>query len=145
MFRILCIAAMMMSLVSSAGAVGSSDYSSPSTGVLQAVNQLLKQKRYADAYLKLQNIVGAPEDDRQNLLGFSARKQGKYEIAAGHYEKALTLNPRHLGALEYQGELFIALGQIEKAQANLSKLMRYCASTCSEANTLRKAIAKALK
>lgn len=145
MLRVLWIAAVMMSFVTNAGAVGSSDYSSPSVGVLQAANQLLKQKRYADAYQELQNIVGAPEDDRQNLLGFSARKQGKYKVAAAHYEKVLMLNPRHVGALEYQGELFITLGQMDKAQANLSKIMRYCDGACPEANTLRKAISKALK
>ena len=143
--RIFLIAAMLMSFVTTAGAVGSSDYSSPNVGVLQAANQLLKQQRYADAYQKLQNIDGAPEDDRQNLLGFSARKQGNYEVAAVHYEKALMLNPRHVGALEYQGELFIALGQMDKAQANLSKIMRYCEGACPEASDLRKAISKALK
>ena len=145
MLKVIWTAIAMLWLVTPAGAVGSSDYSTPTLGVLQAANQLLQQKRYADAYKELKNTVDAPEDDRQNLLGFSARKQGKFEIAGQHYEQALALNPRHLGALEYQGELFLELGQIKKAQANLSKLMRYCGADCDETKALRKAIGKALQ
>ena len=143
MMKLIWNAAFIISLGTTSLAVGSSDYSSPTVGVLQAANQFLKQKRYADAYQILQSIVGAPEDDRQNLLGFSARKQGEFEIAGRHYKQALALNPRHLGALEYQGELFLELGQMENAKNNLSKIIQYCSSSCAEANTLRKAIAKA--
>jgi len=35
--------------------------------------------------------------------------------AASYYNTALTIDPKHIGALEYQGELFIQLGDIEKA------------------------------
>jgi len=38
-----------------------------------------------------------------------------------HYTAALELTPKHLGALEYQGELFIALGDLESAAQNLEK------------------------
>ena len=145
MLKVIWTAIALLWLVTPAGAVGSSDYSTPTLGVLQAANQLLQQKKYADAYQKLKYTSGAPEDDRQNLLGFSARKQGKFEIAAQHYKQALAINPRHLGALEYQGELFLELGQIKKAQENLSKLMQYCGSDCDETKALRKAIGKALQ
>ena len=145
MLKVILMAAAMMSFVTTAGAVGSSDYSSSTVSVLQPAEQLLKQRRYGDAYQKLASINGAPEDDRQNLLGFSARKQGNFDLAGQHYEEALALNPRHLGALEYQGELFLELGQFKKAQANLSKLMQYCGSECDETKALRKAIGKALQ
>lgn len=35
---------------------------------------------------------------------------------------ALSENPNHLGALEYQGEMFVDLGQKDNALANLMKL-----------------------
>ena len=35
------------------------------------------------------------------------RKLGNMEMAAKNYEKALSLDPKHKGALEYQGQLFI--------------------------------------
>ena len=145
MLKFIWTAILVLWVVTPAGAAGSSDYSKPTMGVLHPANQLLQQKRYSDAYQKLKSISGAPEHDRQNLLGFSARKLGKFEVAGQHYEQALTINPRHLGALEYQGELFLQLGQVKKAQANLSKLVQYCGSDCDETKALRKAIGKALQ
>jgi hypothetical protein len=35
---------------------------------------------------------------------------------------ALSEDPNHLGALEYQGEMFVDLGQKDNALANLMKL-----------------------
>jgi tetratricopeptide (TPR) repeat protein len=44
------------------------------------------------------------------ILGFSFRKMGNLDKAAFYYEKALTISPKHKGALEYQGEMFLTLG-----------------------------------
>jgi Flp pilus assembly protein TadD len=45
--------------------------------------------------------------DAYNLLGFSYRSAGNYSRAGAAYARALKLDPRHSGALEYQGVLFI--------------------------------------
>ena len=49
-----------------------------------------------------------------------------------YYAYALRLNPNHLGALEYQGELFVQTDRIAKAKANLAKLQGLCGN-CEDA------------
>ena len=90
--------------------------------------------------LKL-NAHESDEADRQNLLGFSARRLGKLTTAQDHYETALKIDPSHLGALEYQGKLFLMLGDLENAELNLVKLKTKCFLICpKEYSQLLKAI-----
>ena len=56
----------------------------------------------------------------------------------------MNINPKHLGALEYQGELFITLGKIDKAKANLARIDDICVTQCKELRALEKAISAAL-
>ena len=62
-----------------------------------------------------------------------------------YYDKALAMDPSHKGALEYQGELFVTLGQIDKAKANLARLNRICLFGCEEYDDLKAAIEHAPK
>ena len=80
--------------------------------------------------------------DAWNLLGFSSRKLGDMDGAAAAYSKALALNPDHLGALEYQGEMFLQTNQPDLAKANLARLQTLC-GTCEEAEDLAQAITAA--
>jgi tetratricopeptide (TPR) repeat protein len=77
--------------------------------------------------------------DACSLLGFALRKSGQRDQALVYYNKALELDPAHKGTLEYQGELFVELGQIDKAKQNL-KLDRICTASCKEAEDLKEAI-----
>ena len=61
------------------------------------------------------------------------------------YDKPLTRDTSHKGALQYQGKLHVALGQIDKAQANLAKLKRLCLLVCEEEDDLDAAIKQATK
>ena len=89
--------------------------------------------------------TAAAEDDRNadvhNLTGYALRKLGRYDAAGAAYDKALALDPEHTGALEYQGELFLKLGEIDKARANLEKLDDICWLGCESYYLLRDAIA----
>ena len=79
--------------------------------------------------------------DLENLLGFSYRMHGEYQQAFNHYEKALALDPRHKGALEYQGEAFLETDQLPKAETNLSTLKTACGGqACQEYALLKVAI-----
>ena len=84
--------------------------------------------------------MNTDEADRLNLLGFTARKSGDLAAAGDYYQQALALNPKHTGALEYQGELFIQLGKIELAKANLAKIDKICWLPCNAERDLKKAI-----
>lgn len=78
--------------------------------------------------------------DAFNLLAFSQRNLGDYESAAGNYKTALSIDPDHKGALEYQGELFLTLDQPERAEANLARLDSICFFACRAYVELKQAI-----
>jgi hypothetical protein len=62
------------------------------------------------------------------------------DAATKYYKSALALDPKHKGALEYQGELFLMLGDKAGAEKNLKKLDKICWLGCSELDDLRTAI-----
>ena len=107
--------------------------------------KLIKANNFKDAISLLETLVTEnPDDDILNYLGFSFRKTGDLVKSSHYYEKALNINPKHLGALEYQGELFITLGKIDKAKANLARIDDICVTQCKELRALEKAISAAL-
>ena len=57
-----------------------------------------------------------------NEIGFAFRKSNDLDNASKYYIMALREDPNHLGALEYQGEMFVDLGQKDNALTNLNKL-----------------------
>jgi len=79
--------------------------------------------------------------DAYNLLGFSHRKLGDVEAALAHYGKALALEPKHRGANEYLGELYLELGQLDKARERLKVLDGACFFGCEEYSELKAKIA----
>ena len=81
----------------------------------------------------------AKNADAWNLLGFTYRKLGQLEDSDAAYLTVLSINPDHLGALEYQGELFITTGKLDEAKANLGKLQALC-GTCEQAQDLEAAL-----
>jgi tetratricopeptide (TPR) repeat protein len=87
-------------------------------------------------YLKSQ-----PDDaDGHNLLAFSLRKLNRYGESEQAYDRALALDPNHLGAHEYRGELMLLLGRREQALVHLQALERLCGLQCEEYLELRRAI-----
>jgi Flp pilus assembly protein TadD len=88
-------------------------------------------------------VVQQPKNaDALNLLGYSLRREGDMKEAEAFYLKALKLDPNHLGANEYLGELYVMTGQTAKAQARLAVLAKACGNTtCEEYQDLAQAIA----
>ena len=106
--------------------------------------KLIKNKSYNAA---IQNLLKAEQYNKKdadiyNYLGFSHRKIGDLEKASIYYNKALTISPKHKGALEYQGEMFLTLGELPKAEANLKKLSKLCFLGCKEEKMLKESISK---
>ena len=79
--------------------------------------------------------------DVLNMLGFAHRKLGRVETAFDYYRDALAIEPRHLGANEYLGELYLETGELEKAEERLGELVAACPSGCEERDELSEAIA----
>ncbi|MEO8244907.1 MAG: tetratricopeptide repeat protein [bacterium] len=78
--------------------------------------------------------------DAWNLLGFTHRMLGHMDESSAAYLVVLQINPDHLGALEYQGELFLQTGKPDLARANLDRLKSLCGD-CEQFEDLEKAIA----
>ena len=80
--------------------------------------------------------------DAWNLVGFSHRKLERYGPALEGYEKALAIDPRHTEAIEYLGELYLALDDLAQAEEQLAKLVAICGLGCDEYEELKEAIVR---
>jgi Flp pilus assembly protein TadD len=125
-------------------AEGSSDDSNDASSPLYSEAQDAIEKQDFAAAIGLLQQVTTDEPlnaDAWNLLGYSNRKLGNLDQAAAAYKTALTINPAHLGALEYQGEMYVQMGEIGNAQVNLATLQSLCGN-CEEMTDLKEAIEK---
>mgnify|MGYP000888632102 CR=1 FL=1 len=104
---------------------------------------LIKAEKYDEAVPLLESVVkDNPRDaDAWNYLGFANRKLGNKEKALAAYQKALALDPKHKGAHEYLGELYLQMGDLPKAEEQLTLLKGICATNCEEVEDLEADIA----
>jgi tetratricopeptide (TPR) repeat protein len=109
----------------------------------QKAEYLVKGEKYDEAIPLLQKVVADnPRDaDAWNYLGFCARKLGKKEDSLGYYQKALAVDPKHKGANEYLGELYLMMNDLPKAEAQLAILKGLCPGGCEELEDLEADIA----
>jgi hypothetical protein len=97
-------------------------------------------KTAADLLQKV--LTRQPENpDVLNLMGFSERKMGEASTALMYYKKALDLQPTHIGANEYLGELYLELKEPDLAEQRLAVLQQVCGS-CEEYTELKEKIEK---
>ena len=86
----------------------------------------------------------ALRDDRnadiQNYLGYAYRRLRQFDSAMQHYQRALTLNPRHRSAHEHLGEAHLTQGDLAKAKEQLADLEQICLIPCDEYDDLKRAI-----
>ena len=78
--------------------------------------------------------------DIQNYLGYAYRKAGQFDFAFKHYDRALMLNPRHRGAHEYLGEMYLMVNNVAKAEEHLAALQKICLIPCEEFDDLKEKI-----
>ena len=117
------------------------DPPAPTTADLARARTMIKAQNYQGALRELRQYEGKLDHaDLYNLLGFASRKTGDYARAEVYYAQALRMDPRHLGALEYQGQLFAETGRLDQARINLATLTALCPKGCEELDDLREAI-----
>jgi tetratricopeptide (TPR) repeat protein len=134
-------------LIASAGltqALADGGGSSGRNSRLAPYQQLIEEEKYQAAIDKLQAALkDAPNDaDLLNLTAYSQRKLQRFDEALVNYQKALQIDPDHLGANEYLGELYLQLGQLDKALERLEVLDKECFFGCEEYDDLKEAIEK---
>jgi len=120
-------------------------YSAPAAAPLAGVQGHIKAARWGAAIDELRRLNLERDADWNNLMGYALRKQATPDLdgAQRFYDAALRLNPNHLGALEYVGELALTRKDLPAAEAYLARLQRACgiANPCAPLDTLKKAVA----
>ncbi len=119
--------------------------STPSAGandVLATARSLIAEKKWQDAIGELKRVNEVRNADWNNLMGYSLRKAKTpdLETAERHYSEALRIDPKHRGALEYSGELYLIKGDLVKAEQRLAALDKVCFLPCEEHTDLKKAV-----
>lgn len=107
------------------------------------VQEMIDAGKYQEAiaYLDYEVIEWYPENaEALTLKAYSQRSMGLHEEAMKNYNAALASDPTHKGALEYQGELYLKMGNQEAAMENLQKLTNLCPRGCEAHNVLQAAI-----
>jgi tetratricopeptide (TPR) repeat protein len=84
------------------------------------------QKAYRESRASFMDAVGADPKMYQawNYIGFANRHLGNYDDALSAYAKALEINPNYPEAIEYRGEAYLGLNQIEEAKGAYMVLFR---------------------
>lgn len=108
---------------------------------LQEIKKTIDDKNYPEAIKLLKEYIKADAGsaDAYTYLGFSYRKNGQLPAAFKAYDKALALDPKHLGAHEYLGEAYLMNKEPGKARETLNRLKGICGN-CEESRDLEKAI-----
>jgi tetratricopeptide (TPR) repeat protein len=128
---------------------GSTDHSATSSSTPSVIQDdyakakgLIDRERYRDAIPILEKLVAKnPADtDALNELGYSHRELGHEQRALDYYLKALAIEPDHVGANEYLGELYLEMKDLPKAEARLAALQKACGN-CEEYSELKEKIA----
>lgn len=104
---------------------------------------LINQERYSESLEALARAHAAvgPHPDVLNYMGFASRKLGRFDDALAYYQEALAIDPDHLGANEYLGELYLQMGDFGRARRQLARLDELCAYGCAQREELARWIA----
>jgi len=111
---------------------------------LKPFHELIEDEKYQQAITELEQALRDDPDnaDMLNLMAYSQRKLKHFDIAMDYYQQALSIEPQHRGANEYLGELYLQLGQPDKAEERLEVLDKECFFGCDEFDKLEAAIAE---
>ena len=134
-------------LVLAGGASVAADTGSTSTAAtdsLGAARAHIAAKKWTAAVDELKKVNDVNSADWNNLMGYSLRKAdpANYADAERFYNDALKINPKHRGALEYSGELYLMKGNLAMAEERLSALDKACFLPCDEHRDLKRAVAR---
>ena len=137
----LTLATATLALAAHAADTGPST-SSTTPAKLATARELIQQNKWVAAIDALKQVDDSGSADWNNLMGYTARKLAPpdYAAAGRYYDAALRIDPKHRGALEYSGELFLITGDLPKAEERLAALDKACRFSCQEYRELKRAV-----
>jgi len=120
------------------------DMGAPANDKLSAARTKIAAKDFPGAVEELKRVNDPANADWNNLMGYSLRKAGAANAAESerYYNEALRIDPKHKGALEYSGELYLMMDNLPMAEQRLAALDKACFLPCSEHKDLKNAVAK---
>ncbi len=126
-------------------AMGTSDpapAAKPKNADFEAGKAAVAKEDWASAIASLKKATAAEPNNPEahNLLGYATRKSGDPRGSLVHYQQALALDPKHIGAHEYIGEAYLMLNDLAKAEEHLARLGDLCTFGCKEERALKAAI-----
>jgi tetratricopeptide (TPR) repeat protein len=142
--RILTTTALLFAMSHSFAADSGPSTPPPAPDKLSGARAQIAAKNWSGAIDELKRVNDTGDADWNNLMGYSLRKSATPDFAGAEkfYNEALRIDPKHRGALEYSGELYLQTGDLAKAEQRLAALDKACFFGCEEYSDLKKAIAQ---
>lgn len=109
-------------------------------GYREAYATIYERNDYTAA---IPQLLALKQDDRAdvaNLIGYSYRKLGKYELASAWYERALKADPNHVRTWQYYGLWQVEQGNREQAVYHLKKIEELAGKNTEEYRSLSAAL-----
>ena len=134
----------VVSLLLATGAACAADLAPKAPDKLTPARALIEQKKWGAAIDELKKVNDPASADWNNLMGYSLRKADAAYVpeAEKYYNEALRIDPKHRGALEYSGELYLMTGNLPMAEQRLATLDKACFLPCEEYTDLKRAVAR---
>lgn len=111
-------------------------------GYRTAYATIYEQNDYAAAIPQLKALGQDDRADVANLIGYSYRKLGNYELASVWYERALKADPGHVRTWQYYGLWQVEQGNRDQAQYHLNRIAKLTGTASEEYRSLAAALEK---
>lgn len=112
-------------------------------GYRAAYSTIYDRNDYASAIEQLKALGQDDRADVANLIGYSYRKLGNYQVSQIWYERALKADPNHIKTWQYYGLWQVEQGNRDQAQYHLNRIGALCGTDCAEYRSLAAALEKA--
>lgn len=109
-------------------------------GYRAAYATIYERNDYAAAIDQLKALGQDDRADVANLVGYSYRKLGDYNLSQVWYERALKADPNHVKTWQYYGMWQVEQHHPDQARFNLAKIEQLCGASCPEYRSLSDAI-----
>jgi tetratricopeptide (TPR) repeat protein len=111
-------------------------------GYRAAYDTIYQRNDYSAAIDQLKALGQDDQPNVANLIGYSYRKLGDYQLSQVWYQRALKADPNHVLTWQYYGLWQLEQGNREQALYHLSRIAEICGTDCEHYKSLAAAIEK---
>jgi tetratricopeptide (TPR) repeat protein len=111
-------------------------------GYRTAYTTIYDHHDYTTAIDQLKALGQDDRADVANLIGYSYRKLGNYQLSQVWYQRALAADPDHVRTWQYYGLWQLEQGNREQAEYHLNKIAQLAGTDSAEYRSLSAALAQ---